>query len=110
MLVVREVVIPVYLGWVGDLVRLQQSRSGWSSLIYTTGTANYPYLDAPIDAIKRKVANVTYYSSDSFPLGLTASPNDIAVVFINSDSGENSITVEGNDGDRSSSGLYAWHN
>lgn len=74
------------------------------------GTANYPYLDAPIDAIKRKAANVTYYSSDSFPSGLTAASGDIAIVFINSDSGENQYTVEGNAGDRSSSGLYAWHN
>ncbi|KAM3068675.1 hypothetical protein ACMFMG_010856 [Clarireedia jacksonii] len=97
------------MGW-GSGTFYNISRSGQSSLIHTTGTANYPYLDAPIDAIKRKAANVTYYSSDSFPSGLTASPNDIAIVFINSDSGENSITVEGNDGDRSSSGLYAWHN
>ncbi|KAF7897295.1 hypothetical protein EAF00_005523 [Botryotinia globosa] len=78
---------------------------GWGS-----GTANYPYLDAPIDAIKRKASNVYSSTSDSFPSGLTALPGDIAIVFINSDSGENSITVEGNDGDRSSSGLYAWHN
>jgi beta-glucosidase len=78
---------------------------GWGS-----GTANYPYLDAPIDAIKRKASNVTYYSSDNFPSDLTAAPGDIAVVFINSDSGENQYTVEGNNGDRSSSGLYAWHN
>ncbi|KAE9379142.1 glycoside hydrolase family 3 protein [Stipitochalara longipes BDJ] len=78
---------------------------GWGS-----GTANYPYLDAPIDAIKRKAANVTYYSSDSFPSGLTATAGDIAIVFVNSDSGENQYTVEGNDGDRSASGLYTWHN
>ncbi|KAA8568696.1 hypothetical protein EYC84_007697 [Monilinia fructicola] len=78
---------------------------GWGS-----GTANYPYLDSPIDAIKRKASNVYSSSSDSFPSGLTALPGDIAIVFINSDSGENSITVDGNDGDRSSSGLYAWHN
>lgn len=77
---------------------------GWGS-----GTANYPYLDAPIDAIKRKAANVTYYATDSFPSGITALASDIAMVFINSDSGENQYTVEGNNGDRSSSGLYAWH-
>ena len=78
---------------------------GWGS-----GTANYPYLDAPIDAIKRKAVNVTYYATDSFPSGITAVTGDIAMVFINSDSGENQDTVEGNAGDRSSSGLYAWHN
>ncbi|CZR54356.1 probable beta-glucosidase 1 precursor [Phialocephala subalpina] len=77
---------------------------GWGS-----GTANYPYLDAPIDAIKRRAANVTYYATDSFPSSATVANGDIAIVFINSDSGENQYTVEGNDGDRSSSGLYAWH-
>lgn len=35
---------------------------------------------------------------------------DIAIVFISSDSGENQYTVEGNNGDRSASGLAAWHN
>ncbi|KAH8663495.1 glycoside hydrolase superfamily [Tricladium varicosporioides] len=78
---------------------------GWGS-----GTANYPYIDDPISAIKRKAANVYYSSSDSFPSGLTALTSDIALVFISSDSGENQHTVEGNHGDRDSSGLYAWHN
>ncbi|KAE8448128.1 hypothetical protein EG329_009732 [Mollisiaceae sp. DMI_Dod_QoI] len=77
---------------------------GWGS-----GTANYPYFDAPIDAIKRRAANVTYYATDSFPSSATVASGDIAIVFINSDSGENQETVEGNDGDRSSSGLHAWH-
>ncbi|KUJ20941.1 uncharacterized protein LY89DRAFT_715245 [Mollisia scopiformis] len=77
---------------------------GWGS-----GTANYPSFDAPIDAIKRKAANVTYYATDTFPSSATVVAGDIAIVFINSDSGENQDTVEGNDGDRSSSGLYAWH-
>ena len=53
---------------------------------------------------------MAYYSSDSFPSGLTAAAGDIAIVFVTSDSGENQDTVEGNDGDRSSSGLYTWHN
>jgi hypothetical protein len=73
------------------------------------GTANYPYIDAPIDAIKRKVANVTYYADDTFPSGITPHSGEIAIVFITSDSGENQDTVEGNNGDRSASGLYAWH-
>jgi len=78
---------------------------GWGS-----GTANYPYLDSPVDAIQKKSANVTFYNTDSFPSGLTAASGDIAMVFISSDSGENQATVEGNDGDRKASGLYAWHN
>lgn len=53
---------------------------------------------------------MVYYSGDSFPSGVTAASGDIAIVFINSDSGENQDTVEGNHGDRDASGLYAWHN
>ena len=94
--------------WVGEAVSHHVNIRN-EVYLTKTGTANYPYLDAPIDAIKRKAANVTYYSSDSFPSGLTAAAGDIAMVFISSDSGENQYTVEGNDGDRSSSGLYAWH-
>ncbi|KAL3428422.1 beta-glucosidase F [Phlyctema vagabunda] len=79
---------------------------GWGS-----GTANYPYIDSPIDAIQRKVGNTAkYYNTDSFPSGITALPGDIAIVVITSDSGENQYTVEGNAGDRNSAGLAAWHN
>ncbi|KAK0113133.1 hypothetical protein ONS95_014833 [Cadophora gregata] len=77
---------------------------GWGS-----GTANYPYMDDPITAIKLKAANSTYYNTDSFPSGIIAMPTDIAIVFISSDSGENQYTVEMNNGDRSSDGLRAWH-
>ncbi len=75
-----------------------------------TGTVDYMYLDDPIGAIKRKASNVVYYSSDSFPSNVNAAPGDIAIVFINSDSGENQDTVDGNNGDRNNNGLYAWHN
>ena len=78
---------------------------GWGS-----GTANYPYFDAPIDALKRNAENVTYYNTDSFPSVPTPGKDDVAIVFISSDSGENQYTVEGNAGDRNSAGLSAWHN
>ncbi|CZS90176.1 probable beta-glucosidase 1 precursor [Rhynchosporium agropyri] len=78
---------------------------GWGS-----GTANYPYMDDPITAIKAKAAKVDFWNTDSFPSGITAVTGDMAMVFITSDSGENQYTVEGNDGDRKESGLYAWHN
>lgn len=78
---------------------------GWGS-----GTARYPYLDSPIDAISSKASNTKYYNTDTFPSGLTASSGDIALVFINADSGENYITVGGNPGDRTTAGLNAWHN
>ncbi|KAI1135097.1 glycoside hydrolase family 3 protein [Hypoxylon sp. FL0543] len=78
---------------------------GWGS-----GSANYPYLDDPISSLKRKAANVTYYATDSFPSVPAPTTDDVAIVFITSDSGENSYTVENNHGDRDTSGLVAWHN
>ncbi|KAL7625673.1 hypothetical protein AAE478_004894 [Parahypoxylon ruwenzoriense] len=78
---------------------------GWGS-----GSANYPYLDDPISSLKRKAANVTYYATDSFPSVPTPDSDDVAIVFISSDSGENSYTVENNHGDRDADGLKAWHN
>ncbi|KAL1876892.1 hypothetical protein VTK73DRAFT_9045 [Phialemonium thermophilum] len=77
---------------------------GWGS-----GVADYPYFDDPISAIKRRVKNVTYYATDSFPPVPQPLPDEIAVVFISSDSGENSFTVEDNHGDRDSAKLAAWH-
>jgi beta-glucosidase len=67
-------------------------------------------MDAPIDAIQNvSKGSVTYFSGNSFPSNSNPSPTDVAIVFINSDSGENYITVEGNPGDRTTAGLYAWH-
>ncbi|KAK3945195.1 glycosyl hydrolase family 3 N terminal domain-containing protein [Diplogelasinospora grovesii] len=77
---------------------------GWGS-----GVADYPYLDDPITAIRKRVTNVTYYNTDSFPNVPAVGVDDVAVVFITSDSGENSFTVEGNHGDRDASKLAAWH-
>ncbi|PGH15556.1 hypothetical protein AJ79_02338 [Helicocarpus griseus UAMH5409] len=81
---------------------------GWGS-----GTVEFPYLIAPHDAIKER--------ADADGTVLTTSPNDetasataaataaeTAIVFINADSGEEYITVEGNAGDRND--LNAWHN
>ena len=78
---------------------------GWGS-----GVANYPYMDDPISAIKRRVGNATFYNTDSFPSVPDPSSDDVAIVFISSDAGENSFTVENNHGDRDSSRLAAWHN
>lgn len=78
---------------------------GWGS-----GTSRLPYIITPQDAIAGKAPDTEFYLTDTFPLFVTASPDDVAIVFINSDSGENYITVEGNPGDRTVAGLYAWHN
>lgn len=78
---------------------------GWGS-----GTVDYPYMDSPIDALEKRADNVTYHATDRFPNVADPTEDDVAIVFISSDSGENSYTVEGNHGDRDASGLYAWHN
>lgn len=79
---------------------------GWGS-----GTVDYTYLDDPIGAIKDRAKDVTLYATDSFPwFHPTPKDDDVAIVFISSDSGENGYIVEGNNGDRASSKLFAWHN
>lgn len=78
---------------------------GWGS-----GTANYGYIDSPIEALTGRAENVTSYLTDSFPSNAVVNDGDVALVFITSDSGENYLSVEGNPGDRTASGLNAWHN
>ena len=77
---------------------------GWGS-----GTVNYMYLDDPITNLKSRAAKVTYYNSDIYPLLDSPSAGEVAVVFISSDSGENSYTVDGNNGDRNADQLSAWY-
>ncbi|RDW93778.1 beta-glucosidase [Aspergillus mulundensis] len=78
---------------------------GWGS-----GTSKLPYLITPQEAIANITPTAEFYITDSFPSSIEANDEDIAIVFINSDSGENYITVDGNPGDRTASGLHAWHN
>ncbi|KAJ3544533.1 hypothetical protein NM208_g2991 [Fusarium decemcellulare] len=78
---------------------------GWGS-----GTVDYMYLDDPIGAIKEKAEDVTFYNTDKFPSVPNPTDDDVAIVFITSDAGENQYTVEGNHGDRDASRLNAWHN
>ncbi|KAF8609380.1 beta-glucosidase [Ceratobasidium sp. AG-I] len=81
---------------------------GWGS-----GTAEYPYLVNPLDAIKTKASSIgaTVTSSlsdtDLTAAATAARGKDVALVFISADSGEGYITVEGNAGDRND--LKAWH-
>ncbi|OAD01491.1 glycoside hydrolase family 3 protein [Mucor lusitanicus CBS 277.49] len=80
---------------------------GWGS-----GTANYPYLITPLDGIKHRAGNgmtVTELLSDT-DIGTAkrlASEADVAMVFVNANSGEEFITVEGHKGDRNH--LNLWH-
>ncbi|KIP12629.1 glycoside hydrolase family 3 protein [Phlebiopsis gigantea 11061_1 CR5-6] len=81
---------------------------GWGS-----GTANFPYLIAPVDAITNRSAvdgtNVTSSLSDSdlTAAAKAAAGKDVAFVFITADSGEDGYIVEFNSGDRND--LFAWH-
>lgn len=80
---------------------------GWGS-----GTCQFPYLTAPYDAIKVQAATdgttLTTSTTDSTSSGASvASAAATAIVFINSDSGEGYITVEGAAGDRLN--LDPWH-
>jgi beta-glucosidase len=77
---------------------------GWGS-----GSARYPYVDSPIDALKSRGSNYTFFNTDSFPSNSKPTSGDIALVFVNADSGENYITVEGNPGDRTDANLNLWH-
>ncbi|KAH7236732.1 glycosyl hydrolase family 3 N terminal domain-containing protein [Fusarium redolens] len=78
---------------------------GWGS-----GTVDYMYLDDPIGAIKKEAGDVTFYNTDKFPSVPSPSGDDVAIVFVTSDSGENQYTVEGNNGDRNADKLNVWHN
>ncbi|KAJ8517606.1 hypothetical protein ONZ45_g5248 [Pleurotus djamor] len=81
---------------------------GWGS-----GTANFTYLISPYEAIQaqaRKDHTSLSWSFDDFNLpraGNMAIGRSVAMVFVNSDSGEEYITVDGNEGDRKN--LTAWH-
>ncbi|KAI0157566.1 glycoside hydrolase family 3 protein [Xylariaceae sp. FL1272] len=87
----------------------QSCNKGTLGMGWGSGSAKYPYLDDPITSLKTKAANVTFYNTDTFPTVAAPTANDVAIVFITSDAGENSYTVENNHGDRDASGLAAWH-
>ncbi|KAJ6611386.1 glycoside hydrolase family 3 protein [Mycena sp. CBHHK59/15] len=81
---------------------------GWGS-----GTANFPYLITPLDAITARAAQdgstvfSTLSDTDLAAAATVASGKDVALVFITADSGEGGGLVEGNAGDRND--LQAWH-
>ena len=82
---------------------------GWGS-----GTANFPYLISPYTAIQNEVISngngevqgITdnYATTQIVTLARQAS---VALVFVNADSGEGYISVDGNAGDRNN--LTLWH-
>ncbi|KAG1797023.1 glycoside hydrolase family 3 protein, partial [Suillus plorans] len=81
---------------------------GWGS-----GTDNFTYLVSPYEAIQARArVDQTSVFWDFNDWDLAAAGNSVigmeaAIVFVNSDSGEGYITVDGNAGDRQN--LSAWH-
>ncbi|KAF5323184.1 hypothetical protein D9758_018063 [Tetrapyrgos nigripes] len=100
-------------------------RLRWPALVFILTlalrtTAQFPYLISPYEALQhhalfnRSIGTLFYWQFDDFtPSALTslrsqAARKDAALVFINSDSGEDYINFDGNEGDRKN--LTAWHN
>ncbi|KDR85197.1 hypothetical protein GALMADRAFT_218281 [Galerina marginata CBS 339.88] len=87
---------------------------GVLALGFGSGTADFPYLISPLDAITTKASadksTVSSSTSDSDlnAAATVATGKSVALVFITADSGEGYLTVEGNAGDRNN--LQAWHN
>ncbi|KAF2767060.1 putative beta-glucosidase [Teratosphaeria nubilosa] len=86
---------------------------GWGS-----GSANFPYLVTPLEAIKAQVLsqggtiegitdNYAYAQIDALARRVP-DVDGVSIVFVNSDSGEGYIVVDGNEGDRNN--LTLWHN
>ncbi|KAK7055678.1 Fn3-like domain-containing protein [Favolaschia claudopus] len=84
---------------------------GWGS-----GTANFPYLVDPLAAINHHIQSidptvVTEGVLDNYNLAAqttVATLADTCIVFVNADSGEQYLTVDGNEGDRNN--LTLWNN
>ena len=82
---------------------------GWGS-----GTTNFPYLISPLEAIQQRArqdrSSVSWFL-DNWDLrgaAATALHQDVALVFVNANSGEQYLNVDGNEGDRKN--LTFWGN
>jgi nucleoside-diphosphate-sugar epimerase len=82
---------------------------GWGS-----GTTELPYLISPLEAIQSRARQdksiVDWFLDDFDTVGAAAAVRsfDVAIVHISADSGEQYITIDGNEGDRTN--LTAWKN
>lgn len=80
---------------------------GWGS-----GTANFPYLISPLEAIQSRArkdrSSVNWYLNNWDLNGVTSvvQQQEVALVFVNADSGEQYLTVDGNEGDRCVLAIY----
>ncbi|KAG8806565.1 hypothetical protein FRC19_007199, partial [Serendipita sp. 401] len=93
-----------------------QDRAGLDGVLaqgWGSGTADYPYLISPLEAIQKHVmedgTSLSWFLED-FDLesaGKIAANKDVAIVFIAATAGEEYLTVDGNVGDRNN--LTAWN-
>ncbi|KAK7681535.1 hypothetical protein QCA50_015267 [Cerrena zonata] len=82
---------------------------GWGS-----GTNQFPYLITPLEAIQARArqdrSGVSWFLDDFDTAGAANASvgQEVALVFVNTDSGEEYLIVDGNEGDRKN--LTLWHN
>ncbi|KAL8978986.1 MAG: hypothetical protein Q9205_005572 [Flavoplaca limonia] len=80
--------------------------NGTLAMAWGSGTANFPYLVTPETAIQNEIVsnNGVFQSiTDNYAgtqIQSLASQASVAIVFVNADSGEGFISVDGNEGDR----------
>ena len=88
--------------------------NGTLGMAWGSGSANFPYLVTPKTAIQNTVlANNGIFQSITdddagMQISALAAQASVAIVFVNSDSGEGYISVDGNEGDRNN--LTLWQN
>lgn len=86
--------------------------SGTLAMGWGSGTANFPYLITPETAIQNEVVNnLGRFESitdnfDGTQINALASQAGLAIVFVNADSGEGFLSIDGNTGDRNNLTLW----
>jgi beta-glucosidase len=94
-----------------------QDRAGLDGILaqgWGSGTADYPYLVSPLEALQSRARDehttVSWFIEDYDLSGAsqTATDKDVAIVFVAANSGEEYLTVDGNVGDRNN--LTSWTN
>ncbi|KAF2433190.1 putative beta-glucosidase 1 precursor [Tothia fuscella] len=90
------------------------SDNGTLAMGWGSGTAEFPYLVGPLTAIQNEVAShygVIQSVTNNWAYGQiakVAGQATVSIVFVNADSGEGYISVDGNEGDRKN--LTLWRN
>ncbi|GAP90060.1 putative glycoside hydrolase family 3 protein [Rosellinia necatrix] len=90
-------------------------NKGTLAMAWGSGTANFPYLSTPLDAINQQAiddhtrveAVLDNYATSAIQ-SLVKQDSATALVFVNANAGEGFISVDGNEGDRTN--LTLWGN